>query len=345
MTAIPACRKDKPLQNLCNRYLCSGCRISDREDTDGMPSVPRGPAAAATEADAPAVGLAVAEAATRVGVVPSTLRSWERRYGLGPSHHTIGGHRRYSAADIALLQRLRRLVDAGMPTAAAAIAARQDSMTGREGRNRPDLCQPNGGRAARSQSMFTSAAQALDGPRLTRLATATLNEYGAVPAWVDVFAPVLEALGGRWQCTGAAIEREHLAAAVLHAALLRHAVRHAPRRPRATVLAAATPQEGHTLPLDALAAALAELGVLVSPLGTLPESALHAAIEELAPTAVVLWARSAATRAPALLRGLLGHSAMVCAAGPGWSVRQLPAGVTHVKDLPTAVDKLLGLTR
>ena len=34
------------------------------------------------------------------GMPQSTLRTWERRYGLGPSARTAGGHRRYSAADL-----------------------------------------------------------------------------------------------------------------------------------------------------------------------------------------------------------------------------------------------------
>jgi transposase-like protein len=32
--------------------------------------------------------LQVAAAARRVGVAPSTLRTWDRRYGIGPTDHT-----------------------------------------------------------------------------------------------------------------------------------------------------------------------------------------------------------------------------------------------------------------
>ena len=37
--------------------------------------------------------LTVAAVARRVGVAPSTLRTWDRRYGLGPSEHVAGNHR------------------------------------------------------------------------------------------------------------------------------------------------------------------------------------------------------------------------------------------------------------
>ena len=75
-------------------------------------------------ARAPAtVALSVAGAARGLGVAPGTLRSWERRYGLGPSMHTAGGHRRYGPVDLARLGVMHRLVQEGVPPAEAAAAA------------------------------------------------------------------------------------------------------------------------------------------------------------------------------------------------------------------------------
>jgi DNA-binding transcriptional MerR regulator len=42
--------------------------------------------------------LSVAAVARRLGVAPATLRTWDRRYGLGPSEHEAGAHRRYTPA-------------------------------------------------------------------------------------------------------------------------------------------------------------------------------------------------------------------------------------------------------
>ena len=39
-------------------------------------------------------GLTVAAVARRLGVAPATLRTWDRRYGLGPSEHSAGSQRR-----------------------------------------------------------------------------------------------------------------------------------------------------------------------------------------------------------------------------------------------------------
>ena len=77
--------------------------------------VPAGPPAA------PA--LSISGAARRLGVATATLRSWERRYGLMPSLHTPGGHRRYGSEDLARLQVMHRLVRAGVPAAEAARVA------------------------------------------------------------------------------------------------------------------------------------------------------------------------------------------------------------------------------
>ncbi|MCL2594007.1 MAG: MerR family transcriptional regulator [Promicromonosporaceae bacterium] len=68
-------------------------------------------------------GLAVAVVARRLGVAPATLRTWDRRYGLGPSERTVGAHRRYTPGDVARLIIMRRLTLEGVaPADAAAIA-------------------------------------------------------------------------------------------------------------------------------------------------------------------------------------------------------------------------------
>ncbi|WP_265520678.1 MerR family transcriptional regulator [Oerskovia flava] len=68
-------------------------------------------------------GLAVAVVARRLGVAPATLRTWDRRYGLGPSEHTAGSHRRYTGEDVARLLVMRRLTLEGVAPADAARAA------------------------------------------------------------------------------------------------------------------------------------------------------------------------------------------------------------------------------
>jgi len=80
------------------------------------PPVPSGTAA---------LTLPVAAVARRLGVAPSTLRTWDRRYGIGPTGHTIGQHRRYASADIVRLEVMQReLLRGATPAEAARYAIR-----------------------------------------------------------------------------------------------------------------------------------------------------------------------------------------------------------------------------
>ena len=65
-------------------------------------------------------GVAVAVVAKRLGVAPATLRTWDRRYGLGPSERSAGSHRRYTRDDVLRLMVMRRLTLEGVAPADAA---------------------------------------------------------------------------------------------------------------------------------------------------------------------------------------------------------------------------------
>src|SRR4051794_31248825 len=84
------------------------------EATDGQPG------GGEVAGEPPLPTLTVAAVARRLGVAPPTLRTWDRRYGLGPSAHTAGAHRRYSPSDVARLMVMRRLTLQGVPPADAA---------------------------------------------------------------------------------------------------------------------------------------------------------------------------------------------------------------------------------
>ncbi|MHB8465118.1 MAG: PAS domain S-box protein [Acidimicrobiales bacterium] len=62
----------------------------------------------------------VSELARRTGVTPSTLRAWERRFGILNPERTAGGQRLYAEADVDRVLVIRRLVTEGLTLAAAA---------------------------------------------------------------------------------------------------------------------------------------------------------------------------------------------------------------------------------
>src|SRR5689334_8496835 len=63
-------------------------------------------------------------AAELCGVMPATLRAWERRYGIPVPRRTASAYRLYSADDVELVRRMRELVDGGVPPAEAARTVR-----------------------------------------------------------------------------------------------------------------------------------------------------------------------------------------------------------------------------
>ncbi|WP_079191661.1 MerR family transcriptional regulator [Streptomyces sp. CB00455] len=285
--------------------------------------------------DLPAAALSTGSVARRLGVSPTTLRSWERRYAIGPARREDGRHRRWTPQDIALLELMCRLTGQGVPPADAARAARDAAPAARPvtpvgagapgGRNSLPL-----GEARPECRGLARAAVRLDAPSVEELLDAALAEHGLVTAWEEVIAPTLHAVGRKWASSGERyVEVEHLLSWHVSSALRRIRPAPGPGGPTvAPLLLACVPGEQHSLPVEALAAALGERGLAVRMFGAaLPADALRDAVRRTGPRAVVLWAQSRTTADPALarsvagiewgVRGARGHSALLLA-GPGW---------------------------
>ena len=65
-------------------------------------------------------GWPVGVVAERLGIAAPTLRSWDRRHGVGPSVRTSGNHRRYTELDIRRVELMSRLTAQGVPAQSAA---------------------------------------------------------------------------------------------------------------------------------------------------------------------------------------------------------------------------------
>ncbi|OIJ64397.1 transcriptional regulator [Streptomyces mangrovisoli] len=283
--------------------------------------------------------------ARQVGVSPTTLRSWDRRYGLGPETRDEGRHRRWMPGDVAMVLDMCRLTAAGIPPAEAAKAAKARAEA--DGPVGPPLALS----ASRSGSGLplgdvrqecrglARAAVRLDAVAVQERLVAAVTAHGLVAAWEEILAPALQAVGRKWASAGERyVEVEHLlswhvSATIRHVYVSAASARRMPRS--APVLLACMPGEQHTLPLEALNAALAERGVPTLMLGAaVPADVLEAAADRVGPSAVVLWAQSAATAGLALarhvaaaswgVRGARTHS-RVLLTGPGWGRAAHPA--------------------
>lgn len=296
--------------------------------------------------------LSVAAAARRLGVAPDTLRTWDRRYGLGPSERTAGARRRYSPNDVARLEVMRRLTQQGFPAQEAARAALRLMMpVPSELSERPDQGEPAspGRQAAPSTGRgLMRAALALDAAGMSVIVEQEIERRGVVPTWDGLVVPVLNAVGYRWEVRGQGVEIEHLLSETV-LACLRDATRRlrgqdspAPLNSR-PVLAACTAAEEHSLPLFALAAALAERQVEVRVLGArVPEQALTAAVRRCGPAAVLVWSQDRSAGCAKSLSKLVAvrPSPVVLAGGPGWQ-DPLPGCVRRVDSLAEAVEAVL----
>lgn len=216
-----------------------------------------------------APALTVATVAARLGVAPATLRTWDRRYGLGPSERLAGSHRRYGVEDLARLLVMRRLTLEGVAPSEAARVARETPAA-----ELGDLSELDGPLAAvvplappredgphRGPVTVTAVVDAaldLDPSRCRRVLAAGLRD-GAAAWWTELVAPARAQVAARTVLARPGDD----ALTVLEAASLAVLRKHARRAEGATgtVLLTTAGDGTRQLALHALAAALEESGV------------------------------------------------------------------------------------
>ena len=309
-------------------------------------------------------GLTAGAVARRLGVAVTTLRTWHQRYDLGPSRHEPGKHRRYTPEDVARLEMMQRLTADGVPSGEAARWVRSRNITtvltpqpptnGTNGsphahRNGSDHIARDGGGhnlplgpASPAARGLGRAAMRLDAESVRQIASDAVRHLGVVRAWDSVLRPVLAAIGERHGRTGGLVEVEHLVSAVTSDVL--GAVPRPQGNGRGRVLLACTDEEQHSLPIEALSAALAQADVLCRLLGArVPLPALRAAVRRTGPAAVLLWSHNPRTASPVQLTALSGDRTrpmLLAAAGPGWRLEALPPGVATPRTMREAVELL-----
>jgi DNA-binding transcriptional MerR regulator len=297
----------------------------------------------------------VGSVAERLGIAASTLRTWDRRYGIGPSRRTEGGHRRYAEDDILRVQVMARFTARGVPAQTAArVASSMDPEPLRAQASEPDHRDPDGmgmpvatagNRPSGQAHAIAAAASGLDSSTLTALYRQALRERGLASAWTDVFTPALRLIGEMWGAGALGIHAEHLASELLSDEL-RAVVRDNRRRTApSTVLLAGAEDDSHYLPLLAVQAELARQGTGATFLGArMPGPSLGEAVVRRRPRHVFLWAsmpRPDVDPAWESLR-VAGTEVHVVTGGPGWPRPGRPhdsrrVTFDHAPDLAAAV--------
>ena len=292
------------------------------------------------------VHLTVAAVARRIGVAPATLRTWDRRYGVGPTDHSEGEHRRYSEADLARLIHMRKLIVAGVPPLEAAKSALD--FDGSEATAAGVHSAPQAESERELVEQLLRAAKSLDREFIEEALRNYLDTHRIEKTWELVMCPLLIIVGDQWKKTGNGIEVEHLISDLIIRILIsRVSPSQSPVNPR-PVLIASIGEETHSLAITALAAALAERNISFQFLGArTPQSALNEVVRRSAPPAIFLWAQLKKHADASYVSELpvLRPKPRVIVGGPGWKNIDV-TGADLAADLTSActyIERALGL--
>lgn len=282
---------------------------------------------------------------TRLNIAASTLRTWERRYGVGPSFRTAGGHRRYTERDIDRVELMRRLLSRGVSAQDAARVARAIDHEDLDVALREE---PDQGSSTPDDTVEAVLAAVATGNHdaLRQLIVGTLRSSRVTVAWQDVLAPALRHVSAE---TAAG----HLAAedvAMLSDLLVRElqallAIVRLPSTGHTHVVFARSLPEVEAIPLLVLEVALVQAGVSTHAVGPeLDGRSVAALITRLRPDLLVTWGHPPT---PPLRRaiGELEGVTSVIRALPAWpkemSLRFGFEGQVVSTDVAEAVDIIL----
>ena len=127
-----------------------------------------------------------------LGIPTATLRSWNQRYGVGPSDHRPGSHRLYSENDIAIVKRMHELIAQGASPRSAARAATDAS-------GRPAVTLPG----------LLAAAFDLDVVTVGLLLDRHLRHFGVVATWDELIRPAFAVIVDRQAEGEECVDVEH----------------------------------------------------------------------------------------------------------------------------------------
>lgn len=258
--------------------------------------------------------------AERLGVPTATLRSWNQRYGIGPSDHSPGRHRLYSETDIAVARRMYELIIEGASPRSAARTA-------------IDSIRPTRGDSA----TLLDAAFDFDVFTAGLLLDRHLRHFGVLDTWDQLVRPAFDDIAQRQAEGEGCIDVEHALSWMVSRSMQRYPIV-APEE-TASIILASTSRETHSLALEALRAALAEhqRGALM--LGAdVPRAALLDAVQRNGRSvATLLWSQTEDTADIRTVNELAAH-ASVSVGGPGWDAVIEEIHAPRLETLREAVD-------
>lgn len=144
----------------------------------------------------------------KTGVAPTTLRAWERRYGLLKPLRTPKGHRLYDAGDVEVVKRIVSLLNENYTISKAINTIRLEDIQ-EQADSRQDVTAQNNEHWEGFQKRFLRAIELFDENKLDGIYHEALSVYPIDLVSSQILRPLLSTLGQRWQERSAGIAEEH----------------------------------------------------------------------------------------------------------------------------------------
>jgi len=189
--------------------------------------------------------------AEQTGILPVTLRAWERRYRLLTPRRTASNYRLYSEREIAMLRWMKRRVDSGLRVQMAA----EELHALRRSGEWPDLLPPLEKRAPyvgeSSPSLFSArlfqALKVQDESKAAQVLTQAHASFDVSTLGLEVIIPCLVEIGEAWHRGEMRIAEEHMASTFLRGRLLTLYQAFPVRRRGPRLIVGAAPGERHEI--------------------------------------------------------------------------------------------------
>jgi MerR family transcriptional regulator, light-induced transcriptional regulator len=273
------------------------------------------------------------EVEDRTGIPATTLRQWERRYGLPNPRRSVSGYRLYSQNDLKLIEFFKTRIGQGISVSRAAqLYALDRSLPSLQ--NAPDQPVPPAQRVTAPSDLVaqlvdsTVRGESFKSDKILAQAHATMSVERVV---LDLIQPTFVEIGERWHRGEVTIAHEHQATHYLRGKL--HHLLELAGTPRQgpTVVLACPPNEWHEIGALSVALFLRRAGIRTHYLGAnTPVADLAHFASEVKADAIML---SAST--PEVIEGLRIQAHLLVNAAPmvvygGYAFSQNPELATEL---------------
>lgn len=216
------------------------------------------------------------------GVPTTTLRAWERRYGLLKPSRTAKGHRLYSGEDIDLVKEIVKLLKSNHTISEAIRIIKNPEL---QAAASPEA----DGHWVLYQQRMLKSIENFNEQNLDVTYNEALSIYPIDMVNEQVIVPVLRELGERWQEREAGIAEEHFFSAFLRNKLGARLHHESHRSRGKKILVACMPGEHHELGILLFCIAAISHGYRILYLGTdMPSAQLSKVVERTDVSAVLL---------------------------------------------------------